>query len=264
MKANGCQMADLQSLFGTAHPVALVTGSGSDRVGNVVARSLAERGYRLVLHAYTSLAGARQTAAELTEAGSEAIALAAHLGDEDQVREMVDRARSHFGQIDALVNCAAIWNPRPLEQVTAEDVRRHFEINALGTFLCCQQVGLCMTQQETGGAIVNLGDWAIVRTYLDYAAYFPSKGAIPTITRTFAVELASRNPRVRVNAILPGPVMLPPDMPTAERNQVIESTLLRREGSPENVAQAVSFLLENDFVTGVCLPVDGGRSIFAG
>ena len=108
--------------------------------------------------------------------------------------------------------------------------------------------------------IINLGDWATVRPYLDYAGYFPSKGAIPTLTRNLAVELAHRNPRVRVNAVLPGPVMLPPDLPADERERVIRGTLVKREGSPQNVADAVVFLAENDFVTGVCLPVDGGTS----
>ena len=76
-----------------------------------------------------------------------------------------------------------------------------------------------------------------------------------------AVELALRNPAVRVNCILPGPVMLPPELSAAERQQAIAGTLVRREGRPENVAHAVLFLVENDFVTGVCLPVDGGRTI---
>jgi pteridine reductase len=103
----------------------------------------------------------------------------------------------------------------------------------------------------------------VTRPYLNYAAYFPSKGAIPTLTRALAVELGSRNPRVRVNCILPGPVLLPPDLPEDERRQAIEATLVKREGSPQNIAQAVLFFIDNDFVTGVCLPVDGGRSIFA-
>jgi pteridine reductase len=147
--------------------------------------------------------------------------------------------------------------------VTAADVRRHFETNTLGTFLCAQQVGLLMVQQESGGCIINIGDWAEVRPYLHYAAYFPSKGAVTALTRSLAVELASRNPRVRVNCILPGPVMLPPDLPEEEKRQAIEATLVRREGSPRNVAQAVLSLIDNDFVTGVCLPVDGGRTIYA-
>jgi len=104
----------------------------------------------------------------------------------------------------------------------------------------------------------------VVRPYLNYAAYFPSKGAIPTLTRCLAVELASRNPKVRVNCILPGPVMLPADLPQAERQQAIDATLVKREGCPENIAQAVLALIDNDFITGVCLPVDGGRTIYGG
>jgi len=139
----------------------------------------------------------------------------------------------------------------------------HFETNTRGTFVCSEQAGLAMAKQTEGGCIVTLGDWAEARPYVNYAAYFPSKGAIPTLTRCLAVELAARNPYVRVNCILPGPVMLPPDLPEAERRQAINATLVKREGSPTNIAQAVLFFLDNDFVTGVCLPVDGGRTVFA-
>ena len=243
--------------------VALVTGAAK-RVGRVVAQQLAAHGYRMVLHANTSLAEAETFAKELTQSGTEAIALAAELRDPAAIERMTRSAQDHFGRIDALVNCAAIWKSKTLEQTTADDVREHFEVNTLGTFLCCQQVGLRMCEQPEGGAIVNLADWAIERPYVDYAAYFASKGAIPTITRTFAVELAKRNPRVRVNAILPGPVLLPVNMSAEEREAVINATLVRREGTPGNIAHTVRFLLENDFVTGVCLPVDGGRTVFSG
>jgi pteridine reductase len=243
-------------------PVALVTGAGR-RVGNGIARALAARGYRVALHANASLAGAEQTARELTAAGGEAIAVAADLADEAATREMVGRVRDHFGRLDALVNNAAIWIAAPLERVTADDVRRHFEVNTLGTFVCCREAGLVMVAQPEGGAIVNVGDWAIARPYRDHAAYFASKGSIPTLTRVMAVELAARNPRVRVNAVLPGPVLLPGDTTHAEREQIIESTLTKREGTVEELSAAIVFLLENEFVTGVCLPVDGGRSIFA-
>ena len=83
------------------------------------------------------------------------------------------------------------------------------------------------------------------------------------MTRSMAVELASRNPNVRVNCILPGPVMLPPDMPEEEKRQAIAATLVKREGSPVNIAKAVLSFIDNDFITGVCFPVDGGRSIYA-
>ena len=241
----------------------MVTGSGAPRVGRVVAQALAKAGYRLVVHANQSVDAANELAHELTGKGTDAIAVAADLSDEAQVARLVQQATSHFGRIDALVNCAAIWRPKPLEDVSADDVRSHFDANALATFLCCQQVGLVMTAQNHGGAIVNIGDWATRRPYPGYAAYFPSKGAIPTLTRSFAVELAARNPRVRVNAVLPGPVMLPDDLPAEERAVAIAQTLVQREGTPEHVADAVLFLLENDFVTGVCLPVDGGRTVYS-
>jgi pteridine reductase len=120
-----------------------------------------------------------------------------------------------------------------------------------------------MVKQPEGGSIINFGDWAIDRPYINYAAYFPSKGAIPTLTRCLAVELGSRNPRVRVNCIMPGPVMVPADLSAAERELSINATLVKREGKPENVVQAVLHFIDNDFVTGACLPVDGGRSIYA-
>jgi pteridine reductase len=257
-------MADERTNSAGDGPVALVTGSGALRVGRSVAEMLASRGYRLALHANRAIEEARQAATGMSARGTEAIALAADLADEQSVRRLMESVYAHFGRIDALVNCAAVWVPKRLEEVTAADVERHFKINTLGTFLCCQEAGLRMVGQPAGGAIVNLGDWAIVRPYTGYAAYFPSKGAIPTLTRNFAVELAARNPRVRVNAVLPGPVMLPPELPEADRREAIAGTLLKREGSPQHVAHAVAFLLENDFITGICLPVDGGRSIHPG
>ena len=245
------------------HPVALVTGSGKRRVGWHVADALARRGYALAVHYRTSAAEAAETVTALKEHGGEVMAFQADLTDEQAVRGMVRQVLERFGRLDVLVNCAAVWKSRRLEDVTAADVRRHFEANTLGTFLTCQHAGLAMVRQPTGGLIVNIGDWAVARPYRDYAAYFPSKGAIPTLTRLFAVELGTRNPNVRVNAVLPGPVLLPPDLPEAERRQSIAGTLVKREGSPRHIALAVLFFLDDDFVTGACLPVDGGRTVFA-
>ena len=247
----------------TTRRVALVTGSGKRRVGWHVADALARRGYALAVHYRTSAAEAAETIASLREHGGDAFGFQADLTDESAVRSMVGGVLDRFGRIDALVNCAAVWKSKRLEDVTAADVRLHFETNTLGTFLCCKQAGLAMVKQAEGGCIVNIGDWAEVRPYLNYAAYFPSKGAVTTLTRTFAVELAHRNPRVRVNCVMPGPVMLPPDLPEEERRQAINATLVKREGSPANIAQAVLAFLDNDFVTGACLPVDGGRTVYA-
>jgi pteridine reductase len=243
--------------------VALVTGSGKRRVGWHVADALAGRGYALAIHYRSSATEAQETIAALESRRVKAIGLQADLADEQAVRTMIQKTLDRFGRLDVLVNCAAVWKSKRLEDVTAADVRMHFETNTLGTFLCAQHAGLAMVKQPEGGVIINIGDWAEARPYLNYAAYFPSKGAVTTMTRCLAVELANRNPRVRVNCIMPGPVMLPPDLPEEERRQAIDATLVKREGSPTNIAQAVLSFIDNDFVTGVCMPVDGGRTIFA-
>jgi pteridine reductase len=243
--------------------VALITGAGRRRVGRTIADVLVERGYAVAIHYHSSANDAEGAVGEYRARGGKAIAVQADLSNEAAVSRMADTVVNEFGRIDLLVNTAALWESKPLEQVTAEDVLRHFEVNTLGTFLCSRKVGLQMVSQSGGGLIVTMGDWAEVRPYTEYAAYFPSKGAIPALTRSLAVELGSRNPRVRVNCIAPGPVMLPDDMPPDVRQRVIDSTLVKREGSPLHIARAVLSFVDNDFLTGVCLPVDGGRTVFS-
>lgn len=243
--------------------VALVTGSGKKRIGYHVAAALAERGYRLAVHYHTSAQDAAETVEEFRRQGCEAEAFQADLANESAVMALVQRTLDRFGRIDVLVNCAAIWRSVPLEQVTAAELRRNFDVNVLGTFLCTQYAGLLMTRQPQGGCVINFGDWAEARPYVNYAAYFASKGAVSTLTRSLAVELGTRNPRVRVNCILPGPVLFQPDLPAEEWQQSIQATLVQRAGLPAHVAQAVLYLIDNDFVTGSCLTVDGGRTIYA-
>lgn len=242
--------------------VALITGSGKRRVGRAVASALAERGYALALHYRTSAADAAEAVAAYSARGVEAMAFQADLGDEAAANQMVAAVVSRFGRLDVLVTCAAIWQRKRLEETSGADVRAHFEANVLSTFGCARAAGLVMVQQPEGGCIVTMGDWAMIRPYVNYSAYFATKGAIPTLTRCLAVELGTRNPKVRVNCVEPGPVMLPADLPPAERRQAIAGTLVQREGSPENVAQAVLALIDNDFVTGTCFTVDGGRTVF--
>ena len=246
-----------------AAPVALITGVGKRRVGWHLADALLARGYRLALQYRTSSEVADELVATAKAKKLDAIALHADVTDEASVHSMVDATLKRFGQIDVLVNAAAIWQRKKLEETTAADVRLHFETNALGTFLVAQRVGLAMVRQASGGSIINIGDWAEVRPYLNYAAYFPSKGAVMAITRSLAVELGTRNPRVRVNCVMPGPVMLPEDMPDEERQQAIDATLVKREGRPNNITLAVLHFIDNDFVTGTDLPVDGGRTVYA-
>jgi pteridine reductase len=217
--------------------VALVTG-GERGVGAAVVRALASRGYAVAIHAHGALQDARVLADQLAAAGVPSLAVTANLRDEGPVRAMVQRVADHFGRIDALVTCAAIRHGGPLEEVTADDLRTHFDINCVGTFVAAQEAGAFMVRQPEGGGIVTMADSAIARPAAGLAAFFSSQGAITAMTRRLAVECAARNPRVRVNCVLAG-------------------TPVYREGTPEHVAHAVLFLLENDLVTGVCLPVDG-------
>jgi pteridine reductase len=241
--------------------VALVTGSGKRRVGNAIATALAARGYAIVLHYNRSVNEAQETLRHLETKGARALAVQADVASEADVQRLFAETMDRFGRLDALVTAAAVWESRPLEEVTAADIQRQFAVNALGTFLCCREAGRIMVAQSEGGAIVTIGDWACRRPYRNYAAYFISKGMIPTMTRMLAAELAARNTRVRVNCILPGPVMLPENLSQAEVQGAVAGTLLKRPGTPEHVAAAAAFLIENDYVTGVCLPVDGGRSV---
>ncbi len=245
-------------------PVAWITGSGSPRVGQVIARYFANRGYRIAIHANKSIENAMDIKAELSRLGTEAIVVSGAIENPDFARSSVQRIVHSFGRIDVLINSAAIWDWKSFEEITAADVQRQFEVNTLGTFLCSQAAGLHMVTQPTGGAIVLVGDWAVSRPYPDFSAYFVGKGSIETMTRSLAVELATRNPAVRVNAILPGPIMLAATISLERANAIQQQCLLKRHGNPENVAHAAYFLATNDFVTGVCIPVDGGRSIYAG
>ena len=158
-----------------------------------------------------------------------------------------------------LVNCAADWKSKPLEEVTAADVRPYFEINTLATFLCSQQSGPGDGRPATRRLHRHnrrLGDEASLS---QLRCLFPIQGSHPHDDALVSLSNLARNPAVRVNCILPGPVMLPADLPEAERRQAIAATLVQREGGPDNIVQAGLFFIDNDFVTGVCLPVDGGR-----
>lgn len=218
--------------------VALVTG-GERGVGAAVVRALASRGYAVAIHAHGSLQEARDLADTLTAVSVPSLAVTANLRDEGPVRAMVQRVADHFGRIDAVVTCAAIRHVGRLEEVTADDLRTHFDMNCVGAFVVAQEAGAFMVRQPEGGCIVTLADSAVDHPSTDLAASLPSQGAIPAMTRSLAVEFAARNPRVRVNCVLSGP-------PAQD------------DGGPSHVAHAVLFLIENDFVTGICLPLDGG------
>lgn len=245
-------------------PVVWVTGSGAPRVGRVVAHHFADHGYRIALHARNSVDEARSAADALTVHGVEVCVTHGDVSDWQAMEHAVQQIVCELGQLDVVVHCAAVWDWKSLEDTTADDVRRQMEINTLGAYAVARSAGLAMVQQPSGGAIVLIGDWAVARPYPDFSAYFAGKGAIETLVRSMAVELGTRNPSVRVNGVLPGPVLLDPRITPEASEAIRRSALVQKHGRPEHVATAAHFLAEHEFITGVCLPVDGGRSIWAG
>lgn len=237
--------------------VALVTGSGR-RVGRAIVTSLAARGCHLVLHYRTAVAEARALAAEAARLGVKAVPAEADLADPAAAGSLVRAAEEAFGRLDILVNNAAVFPRTPVGKVTAEAWDAIFAVNLRAPFLLAQTAAPLMVRSG-GGRIVNLADVSAERPFPDYIPYCVSKAGLIALTRGLARALA---PDVLVNAIAPGTVLWPADYPAEARERELRRTPLKRTGTPEDVAQAVLFLLEGaDFVTGQVLALDGGRSL---
>ena len=142
-------------------PVALITGSGRPRIGNRIAQALGDRGYRIALHYCSSEGEAQAALHEFRDLGIEAEAFQADLSQENDVDRMFDAVHDRFGRLDALVTTASIWKAKKLEDLSADYLRRNFDVNTLGTFLCVRRAGLMMADQQSGGTVVTVGDWAI-------------------------------------------------------------------------------------------------------
>jgi pteridine reductase len=245
----------------TPRPVALVTG-GAKRVGRAVAEELARRGFSLAIHARESMAEAHWLADELAaEHAIECLVLQADLADCASREGLVPSVLARWGRLDAAVLCAAAWPRSPLEGVTSEGVRNVLEVNTVAPLMLARSTGLAMCDQESGGVVVMLGDAATAPDGVPSAgaaAYHASKAALPGLVRALAIELAQRNRLVRCVGVLPGPVLCGDDEP-AERVEFVRSkSLVSTLGRAEHVAHAVAMLVENPFLNGVSLPVDGG------
>jgi len=236
--------------------VALVTG-GAKRVGKAIVLALARRGCKLVVHYRTSQSEAEETVRELLAAGHEAMAIQADITQEADVERMIETAVAQFGRIDVLVNNAAVFFRTPVDTLTVDEWEQVMDVNLTGTFLCAQKVGLRM--RDWGwGHIINMTDVAGLRPWADYIPYSVSKACVIALTQGLALELA---PQVMVNAIVPGPVLFQEDTPEEVRQREINKTLVKRAGTPEEVAEVVVFVAESDYSTGSLFHVDGGRSL---
>ena len=232
---------------------ALVTGAAI-RVGREIALELARGGAAIYLHYRSSEGAAEATAAEIRALGAETTLVAGDL----RTMADVERIAAECRDADVLVNSASIFPETPLETVTPEEFDEVMAINLRAPFFLARALGLSMRERGRG-VIVNIADWAGYRPYRGYLPYCLSKAGLIAMTVGLARSLA---PEVRVNAVAPGPVMLPVDMDEEDRRTVIGATPLEREGSPADVAKAVRFLVEGaGYTTGAVLTVDGGRLI---
>ncbi len=234
--------------------VAVVTG-GARRLGACMALTLARAGCKLVVHYRHSRDAALATVSEAQAAGVEAIAVAGDLTQAGTANTLLDATVQHFGRADILVANAGAFRRTPIDTLSTADWEEMLDGNLRATFLCAQRFGLHM-RHAGRGAIVTLADVAGLRPWADYLPYSVAKAGVIALTHGLAKALA---PQVRVNAVAPGPVLVPDDFDQAAQEREVARTLLRRPGDPEHVASAVLELLRNDYITGVVLPVDGGR-----
>lgn len=240
--------------------VILITGAAR-RVGAAIARTLHGAGYDLALHYRSSRAELDALAAELEVARADStLVLQADLAEAGRLPGLVDAALAHFGRLDALVNNASAFHATPLGSVTPVQWDELFAANARAPLLLAQAAAPHL--KTSHGCIVNITDIYAERPLRGHAVYCMSKAALRMATFALAQDLG---PEVRVNAVAPGN-MLPPegDAGVARQLALNEQTALRRQGTPEDVAGAVLWLVRDaHYVTGQTIRVDGGRILGA-
>lgn len=234
---------------------ALVTG-GAHRLGRAIALALGQAGAHVVVHYHSSAEQAEETVAALHALGVQAAAIRGNLANTAEAEAVVDAAVAQFGGLGVLVNNAGIWGATPLGTVTVERWDELIATNLRAAFFTTQRAAPHL--RAAHGAVINIADVGVLRPWKNYTPYLVSKGGVVTLTEALAKDLA---PEVRVNAIAPGPVLLPNDWDEAKAEQTAKTVLLKRLGSAEDVAQAVIYLATADYVTGVTLPVDGGQRL---
>ena len=235
---------------------ALVTG-GAVRVGRALSLTLADMGLDVAVHYRSSPGPAEETAAACREQGVRAVVVGGDLGTAAECRRVVAEAQEALGGIDVLVNSAANFVATAFADTTEEDVDSALAVNLKGPFFCAQAVAPGMAARGFG-RIVNMADVAGLEPWPRFTAHSVAKAGVVMLTRSLAQTLA---PEITVNAIAPGTVLMPDGASDAATQRSVEKTVLQRVGSPDDVAGALRYLLEADYVTGHTLVVDGGRLV---
>lgn len=245
---------------------ALVTGA-AHRLGRAIACRLARGGARLAIHYGGSAEQAARTVADIEDDGGEAWAVQADLARSEAIEGLFGAVEQRFGGLDVLVNSAASFRSQPFDDISAADWDAVLSVNLRAPFLCTQAaarlMGTTARPDDAPGVVINVCDLSALGVWRGYAHHSVSKAGLLHLTRVAAWELA---PRVRVNAIAPGAILPPPgEDPDGEAwRRRGEDVPLGRTGSPEDVAAAVAFVVENEFVNGALVPVDGGERLIQG
>ena len=236
-------------------PVALVTGAGR-RVGRAIAEGLGAKGMHVIVHHHSSPDGARETAATIEREGGQATIVTADLRDTRAAESLIDQVTKEAGRLDVLVNSASLMLRTPLGEVTAAQWDDIFALNVRAPFFLSQRAAPALA--SVAGCIVNIADLAAFETWPAYIPHGMTKAALVQMTRGLARALA---PSVRVNAVAPGVVLLPEGWSEDDAERLRATTPLARSGSPQDVVDAVLYLLAAKFVTGEVITVDGGRHV---
>lgn len=235
--------------------VALVTG-GAKRLGREVALHLAGEGADVVVHYRASHPEAEETVAQIKKLGRRAIALHADLTRIFEIKRLFEDAAQNFGRLDILVNSAANFLHSPFETTTEQIWDASLDANLKALFFC-SQAAAPLLKKSGQGVIVNFSDVGGLLAWPGYIPHCVSKAGVIMLTRCLAKALA---PEIRVNAIVPGTISMPGDPPELEKD-FIKLAPLHLSGRPKDVASAVSFLVQAEFMTGQMLILDGGRTL---
>lgn len=240
-------------------PVALITG-GARRIGASIARQLHSEGYNLVIHYRNSKDDAQSLADTLNSLRNKSVFLvSANLNEKTGIESLAEKSLAAYGRLDVLINNASSFYPTPVGEANEEQWDDLFGSNAKAPFFLSQALSKAL--KETRGKIINIADIHAEKPLKEHTLYCMAKAANVMLTLSLAKELA---PDIRVNSIAPGAIMWPEqDAELSKESQaaIVDKIPLARTGKPENIANTVSYLLNNDYLTGQVISVDGGRRI---
>ncbi len=233
---------------------------GGARIGSIVAEELAKRGAHIALSYRSSRDAAQQTAKRVQQFGVRSGIFKGDVTKSGDVKKIIGQIAKTFGKLNVLVNMASIYEKTPLAKLTEADWEKSIAANLKSAFLTVLHGQALLEKSE--GRVVNFSDWVAGSgrpRYTDFLPYFTAKSGVIGLTQAQALELA---PKILVNAIAPGPILPPKGIKNEEVDDVASVTPLKKWGGPMEIAKAVIFLCETDFVTGECLRVDGGRHLY--